>query len=1530
MAILHSSGAKSWSAGLRVITILFLIFSAFGPAQATPVYADKLVCGIPGKDGPTNTLSGVVNTYYPGLANATAGSTSVTLGDASGATTPIQAGDLLLVIQMQGADINSTNTGAYGDGAAGDPATGNLATNFNAGRYEYVVATNAVPLFGGVLTISSGLVYDYFDQDYPVGAGNQGQRRFQVIRIPQYSSATMTGTVTAPAWNGSIGGVVALDVAGTLNLGGNSIDVSGKGFRGGGGIRYRGGAGVSTDYRTLSTNAANASKGEGTAGTPRLLYTGSAVLDQGAVLEGYPNGSFGRGAPGNAGGGGTDGNPAANDENTGGGGGGNGGTGGHGGTAWDDPADDSGGFGGAAFPVSPARLVMGGGGGAGTIDDNNGVLSSGAAGGGIVMVRAGTVTGGGTINVNGASAPGQILNDSGGGGGAGGSVLVLAANGALPAGLNVSANGGRGGDAWPGQQPPGAVYPGARHGPGGGGGGGVIYLSSTAGTLSVAGGPNGITTTANDNYLSTPGTPGIIATATPNQVTNGISGAECIPTPSVVKTTSTPVVTQTPSGTTGQYTIVTSIPANQGTALGFTISDILPTGFTLAASPAPVIQLSGGATRVSNVDPTDITRPAWGTFNIPGGGQVQITFTVDIDASVPAGTYQNPATATYTDPTRTTSGGTTDTQYDPDSSTGEDIQVLIASMPDLTVAKTNNVNGSVALNSSFNWTIALTNNGAGPATFANAQTILRDALPGIAGFYPQGALTVTNGATPPVGTIGCAISGTTLSCDASGIVTLSTGASFSVTFQVTPSAAGTLANTAVADPDGIMPESNETNNTSSDTVSVLGADLAITKTDGQTSYVAGSVVTYTVTVTNLSGVAANGATVSDTRPANISTWTWDCTSATGGASGCTPAASSASDFTDTVNLPVGGTIVYTVTSNVLASPSGNLVNTATVDVPSGFSDPNPDNNTSTDTDTLTTLTADLAITKDDGQTGYTAGGTVTYFVTVTNLSGADITGALVSDTRPANISTWAWACTTQSGGAAGCTPVASSAADFTDTVNLPVGGTIVYTVTANVVASPTGDLVNTATITPPTGFADSNPANNTATDTDVLAVADLSITKNDNQVTYSGGDTLTYTVTVTNLSGVAVTGATVSDPKPANISTWAWACTSSSGGASGCDPAASSANDFNDTVNLPVGGTIVYTVTANAVANPTGDLVNTATISVPPGVSDSNPSNNTSTDTDIFGEAADLSLRKTVNPTSASTSSVVTFTLTVTNSGPDAATGVEVTENLPSGFTYVSSSPSKGTYTSATGVWVIGNMAVNEVATLAITVTVNASGSYNNVAEISASQVIDPDSTPNNNVTTEDDLGQVELRIGNPSDRPSSRQGFFIPVTGFPAGVVTDTSNVPPQAYKATGDITLEIPSLGVKVPIVGVPKKNGTWNVAWLENQAGWLEGSAFPSWSGNSVLTSHVYLSSGLPGPFVNLNKMKYGDTVVVHAYGQKYTFAVQTNAIVNPTDASVMKHEEKPWLTLVTCKDYDPKTNTYLKRLVVRAILVRVDWE
>jgi uncharacterized repeat protein (TIGR01451 family) len=111
---------------------------------------------------------------------------------------------------------------------------------------------------------------------------------------------------------------------------------------------------------------------------------------------------------------------------------------------------------------------------------------------------------------------------------------------------------------------------------------------------------------------------------------------------------------------------------------------------------------------------------------------------------------------------------------------------------------------------------------------------------------------------------------------------------------------------------------------------------------------------------------------------------------------------------------------------------------------------------------------------------------------------------------------------------------------------------------------------------------------------------------------------------------------------------------------------------------------------------------------------------------------ADLSLTKIVNNATPNVGVDVVFTATLTNGGPSTATGVAVTDLLPAGYSFVSATPSQGAYNSATGVWSVGSVASGASATLALTATVNAAGSYTNLAEVTASGTLDPDSAPNN------------------------------------------------------------------------------------------------------------------------------------------------------------------------------------------------------
>lgn len=474
----------------------------------TPADAQALGSCLNSDGAITVSSSSILNTYYPAPSTNTtvaAGATSIPVGspNGAGAATPIAAGDLLLVIQMQGATINNGNTVAYGDGTTGRGATDYL----EVGRYEYVRAQG--PVSGGSVPVAGAGAGDGLINSYQRAAatGAAGARTYQVVRVPVATTLSVTGagSVVAAPWNGTSGGIVALDATGDVTLTG-TLNASASGFRGGGGRQLGGdGTASNTDYVRASTLNVHGVKAEGLAGTSRYLYDGTATLVIGTA-DGYPNGDHARGAPGNAGGGGTDGNPGSNDQNSGGGGGGNGGQGGRGGNTWSSNLD-RGGLGGAAFPPrSVTRVVLGGGGGSGARNNSANIQSSGGVGGGMVFLRSrSTITGNGATAVVVADGGTGVTpaNDGGGGGGAGGSAVVLAEGGLSS--LTIRANGGNGTDADPS---------GSAHGPGGGGGGGFIVTSSTTGvTRTVAAGINGTTTAALNAYGAQPGNAGSTATA---------------------------------------------------------------------------------------------------------------------------------------------------------------------------------------------------------------------------------------------------------------------------------------------------------------------------------------------------------------------------------------------------------------------------------------------------------------------------------------------------------------------------------------------------------------------------------------------------------------------------------------------------------------------------------------------------------------------------------------------------------------------------------------------------------------------------------------------------------------------------------------------------------------------------------------------------------------------------------------------------------------------------------------------------------
>ncbi|MBS1501739.1 MAG: hypothetical protein JST32_06740, partial [Bacteroidetes bacterium] len=494
-------------------------------APANPIVvppSNPQVCATSGSDGPTN-INSSINTYFPSVGNVTvaAGSTTLTLAatpptDAYGnsfGTVPVQAGDLLMIIQMQDATINFTNSTLYGSGTPNSGPDGLGGTGYtsmgNSGKFEYIIATNSVPLTGGTLTFKGsgtggGTVYSYVNADPTV---TRGKRSFQVIRIPQYSNLKLSSNISPPPFNGVAGGIIAFQVAGNMDFNGYTVDVSARGFRGGYGLIHQSVSNYNDLYVLLSDDQRGSGKGEGIAGTPRYMWDGFNAIDN--IVEGLPGGSAGRGAAADAGGGG-------NDSNAGGGGGGNGGYGGMGGGGYEPEGGivPSGGRQGYFMYSSGtpdySRLIMGGGGGGGHANDAlTGV--KGGVGGGIVVINAGSIIGTGIVQANGGDgAPGVYgaHPDGSGGAGAGGTVLIKVANPNPSAVLTINAIGGKGGNT---ENDPGGtgVQP---HGPGGGGGGGTVMYAISSGTVNVNvnGGPSGKTNSgAGIPHFATDGMAGI-------------------------------------------------------------------------------------------------------------------------------------------------------------------------------------------------------------------------------------------------------------------------------------------------------------------------------------------------------------------------------------------------------------------------------------------------------------------------------------------------------------------------------------------------------------------------------------------------------------------------------------------------------------------------------------------------------------------------------------------------------------------------------------------------------------------------------------------------------------------------------------------------------------------------------------------------------------------------------------------------------------------------------------------------------------
>ncbi|HEY0173592.1 MAG TPA: DUF11 domain-containing protein, partial [Pyrinomonadaceae bacterium] len=496
---------------------------------------------------------------------------------------------------------------------------------------------------------------------------------------------------------------------------------------------------------------------------------------------------------------------------------------------------------------------------------------------------------------------------------------------------------------------------------------------------------------------------------------------------------------------------------------------------------------------------------------------------------------------------------------------------------------------------------------------------------------------------------------------------------------------------------------------------------------------------------------------------------------------------------------------------------------------SGGGQTNTANDSASDPTTINAV-ADLTVAKTHAG-NFTQGQGGSYTVTVSNVGGSATSGTVtVTDTVPAGLTSpiasgTGWTCAT-SGQTVTCTRSNALAA-----------GASYPAITVNVAVAPNSPLsvTNTATVS---GGGQTNTANDSVSDpTTINGVADLTVAK-----THSGNFTRgangSYTVTVSNAGGAATSGVvTVTDTLPAGLSYVSATGTGWTCGASGQTVTCTRSNALGVGASYPA-----ITLVVNVAQAAGASLTNTASVS---GGGQTNTSNDSASDPTTVVSSSDLSLSKTVNNANPIQGQNVTFTVTLTNNGPTNATNVVVTDALPSGLTFVSATPSAGTYATGTGAWTVANLASGASATLQLVALVANAGTITNKAEVTASDQPDPDSTPGNNNPAEDDQASASVGAAAPpsigltkSVTPSGTQlpGTDITYTvafantgGSPATAFVLTDPNPATVLKINdhtdfkvGSVTSSLGTTGLTVLVAYTNNSGATWTYVPVSGAGG------------------------------------------------------------------------------------------------------------
>jgi uncharacterized repeat protein (TIGR01451 family) len=357
--------------------------------------------------------------------------------------------------------------------------------------------------------------------------------------------------------------------------------------------------------------------------------------------------------------------------------------------------------------------------------------------------------------------------------------------------------------------------------------------------------------------------------------------------------------------------------------------------------------------------------------------------------------------------------------------------------------------------------------------------------------------------------------------------------------------------------------------------------------------------------------------------------------------------------------------------------------------------------------------ADVGIVKS-GPASVLPGGAVTYGLDVTNHGPGISSGYVVADAVPPSISDVA-------SSTPGCAVTGNDVSCVEGGLGVGAGRDI--TITGKASTAP-GLVTNTATVTG--NEADPNAANNSSSVTTAVGDPDVTLSKSASSLTPADGTDDTFTLAAGNTGPSASGKVVVTDVLPAGLSYVSSSASTGSVVVSG-QTVTWSVPDLAAVGATPRSATLDITVLVSTTS--TVDNTATFTEAVP---NASGATTGTSNTVSLKPTYAVIALTKAVSDVAPTVGSVETYTITVTDSGPDAATGVVVSDPLPSGLNFSSLDTATGTATESVvdGVqtisWQVGTLAVGAAATLQLSTTVTASsGSIVNTAQ-ATSTTFDP------------------------------------------------------------------------------------------------------------------------------------------------------------------------------------------------------------